>query len=339
MQQEIQGSFDELLHCIQKSRSNALRSVNCELIQLYWTIGKYLAELVSHSPLSDEVIKEAAEYIVRNNHAIKGFTQRNLVRMKNFYHLYKDDTFVQSVMTQVSWTNHLQIIAKSRSREERHFYISLCIKEKYTARELERQIETSYYERYMLSENKKLPKNISKDIRRSMLDPYVLEFLNVPVEYNERNLRRAIIENLKKFLLEFGRDFSFIGEEYRIQVGGEDFSIDLLFYNRSLACLVPVELKLGKFRPEHVGQINFYLEALDRDVRKPNENPSVGVLLCAGKDDAVVEYALSRSLSPMLVAEYSLVLPDKKLLQEKLRELTGLALEQGEEDAPAPGYR
>ena len=172
-----------------------------------------------------------------------------------------------------------------------------------------------------------------------MLDPYVLEFLNVPVEYNERNLRRAIIENLKKFLLEFGRDFSFIGEEYRIQVGGEDFSIDLLFYNRSLACLVPVELKLGKFRPEHVGQINFYLEALDRDVRKPNENPSVGVLLCAGKDDAVVEYALSRSLSPMLVAEYSLVLPDKKLLQEKLRELTGLALEQGEEDAPAPGYR
>lgn len=150
MQQEIQGS-DELLHCIQKSRSNALRSVNCELIQLYWTIGKYLAELVSHSPLSDEVIKEAAEYIVRNNHAIKGFTQRNLVRMKNFYHLYKDDTFVQSVMTQVSWTNHLQIIAKSRSREERHFYISLCIKEKYTARELERQIETSYYERYMLS--------------------------------------------------------------------------------------------------------------------------------------------------------------------------------------------
>ena len=158
----------------------------------------------------------------------------------------------------------------------------------------------------------------------------MLEFLDLPKDYSERNLRKAIIANLKDFILEFGRDFSFIGEEYRIQVGGQDFYIDLLFYNRALSCLVPVELKIGKFRPEHIGQINFYLEALDRDVKKPNENPSVGVILCAAKDDAVVEYALSRSTSPTLVSSYTEHLPDKKLLEEKLRELTDLALEMGE---------
>ena len=158
----------------------------------------------------------------------------------------------------------------------------------------------------------------------------MLEFLDLPSQYSERNLRKAIIENLKQFILEFGKDFTLIGDEYRVQVGNQDFYIDLLFYHRALSCLVPVELKIGKFKPEHIGQINFYLEALDRDVKKPNENPSVGVILCAGKDDAVVEYALSRSMSPTLVSDYTLCLPDKKLLQNKLRELTELALESGE---------
>lgn len=172
--------------------------------------------------------------------------------------------------------------------------------------------------------------SVSHDVRESILDTYVLEFLDLPEQFSEKNLRKAIIENLKQFILEFGRDFTFIGEEYRVQVGNTDFFIDLLFYNRALSCLVPIELKIGKFKPEHIGQINFYLEALDRDVKKPNENPSVGVILCASKDDAVVEYALSRSMSPTLVADYRLCLPDKTLLQNKLRELTELALESGE---------
>ena len=153
----------------------------------------------------------------------------------------------------------------------------------------------------------------------------------MPEQYSERNFRKAIIENLKNFILEFGKDFTFIGEEYRVQVGGQDFFIDLLFYNRALSCLVPIELKIGKFKPEHIGQINFYLEALDRDVRKPNENPSVGLILCASKDDAVVEYALSRSMSPTLVSDYTLCLPDKQILKDKLQELAELALEDGED--------
>ena len=134
-------------------------------------------------------------------------------------------------------------------------------------------------------------------------------------------MRRGLVDQMKKFILELGKDFLFIGQEYRIQVGNSDFRIDLLFYHRALNCLVAFELKTGKFRPEHIGQLNFYIEALDRDVKKPNENPSIGVLLCKDKDDEVVEYALSRSLSPTMVAEYQLHLPDKKLLQSKIKEL------------------
>lgn len=178
--------------------------------------------------------------------------------------------------TNFSLSNHLQIMSKAKTVEERHFYISLCVKEKYSARELERQMDSAYYERYMLSSKKVLPEHIPRSVRGSIFDTYVLEFLDLPEQFSERNLRKAIIENLKQFILEFGKDFTFIGEEYRVQVGGQDFYIDLLFYNRALSCLVPIELKIGKFKPEHIGQINFYLEALDRDVKKPNENPSVG---------------------------------------------------------------
>lgn len=157
-------------------------------------------------------------------------------------------------------------------------------------------------------------------------DSYLVDFLNLPDGHSEADLRQGLVADLKKFLLELGRDFCFVGEEYRIQVGGRDFFLDLLFYHRELRCLVDFELKIDEFQPEYLGKLNFYLEALDRDVKKPHENPSIGVLLCAGKDSEVVEYALSRSLSPALVAEYRTKLPDKALLREKLAEFYALEL-------------
>jgi len=160
-----------------------------------------------------------------------------------------------------------------------------------------------------------------------------LEFLDVPENHRERELRRSIVTNLRDFILELGKDFSFVGEEYRVQVGNKDFYIDLLFYNRELSCLVAIELKVVDFSPEHLGQMEFYLEALDRDVRKPNENPSVGLILCAGKDDMVVEYALSRSISPALIADYQLHLPNKNLLESRLRELKEIAEISANNDA------
>jgi RecB family endonuclease NucS len=157
------------------------------------------------------------------------------------------------------------------------------------------------------------------DLTDAFKDSYVFEFLNLPEPYNERDLQRGLVRQMKDIIIELGKDFLFIGEEYKLQVGNSDFFIDLLFYHRGLQCLVAFELKADKFKPDHLGQLNFYLEALDRDGKKPNENPSIGILLCKDKDSEVVEYALSRSLSPTMVSEYKTQLPDKKLLQQKLR--------------------
>ena len=158
------------------------------------------------------------------------------------------------------------------------------------------------------------------------LDSYVMEFLDLPNEYHENDLRKALIKNMKDFILELGKDFTFIDEEYKVQVGGDDYRIDLLFFHRGLQCLVAIELKIGKFKPEYVSKLDFYLEALDRQVKKENENPSVGLLLCATKNDEVVEYSMSRTMSPMLVSEYKLQLPDKKILQKKLQELVNIPM-------------
>ena len=318
------NNFSEIISIIENAKSRALKAVNAELITMYFEVGKYLSDLCSKTKFGDKVINDVEKYIKEINPTIKGFNRRGLYRMKQFYELYKDDEFVSTLLTQISWSNHLIIMSSTKTKEERHFYIELCIKNQYSFRELERQIDSAYYQRYMLSVNKPLPENVPNILRGNILDTYVLEFLDLPKQYTESNLKKAIIENLKNFILEFGKDFTFIGEEYRIQVGGQDFYIDLLFYNRALSCLVPIELKIGKFKPEHIGQLNFYLEALDRDLKKPNENPSVGVILCTTKDDTIVEYALSRSMSQAMVAEYTLQLPDKKILENKLREITML---------------
>ena len=323
---DMNNDFGEVLSIIENAKGRALKAVNAELINMYWEVGKYLSKLCDESSFGDKIIDEVANYISETNHAIKGFNRRGLYRMRQFYETYKDDEFVTPLVTQISWTNHLLIMSKSKTKEERDFYIALTAKEHYSKRELERQLDSSYYERYMLSSGKELPELVPQKVRNTILDTYVLEFLDLPEQFSERNFRKAIIENLKNFILEFGKDFTFIGEEYRVQVGGQDFFIDLLFYNRALSCLVPIELKIGKFKPEHIGQINFYLEALDRDVKKPNENPSVGLILCASKDDTVVEYALSRSMSPTLVSDYTLCLPDKQILKDKLQELAELTL-------------
>ena len=230
------------------------------------------------------------------------------------------------LLTQLSWSNHLLIMSGCKSNMEREFYMRLCIKEGYSKRELERQINSGYYERYMLSKEKLFPEPIKGLKENPFLDSYVIEFLDLPKNFKESDLRKGLIQNMKDFILEVGKDFTFIDEEYRVQVGGEDFRIDLLFFHRGLQCLVAFELKIGKFKPEYISKMDFYLEALDRQKKKENENPSVGMILCASKDDEVVEYAMSRTLSPMMVAEYKLQLPDKAVLQKKLQELINMPL-------------
>ena len=319
-----------LIQIINQSRQNALRKVNEELINMYWQVGQYLSTVSEKASFGDAYIDSVSKEIQDAFPGIKGFNRRGLYRMKKFYETYKDDEFVSTLLSQISWSNHLSIMSKAKTVEERHFYITLCIKENYSARELDRQIDSGYYERYMLSQEKLLPEPIKGLKENPFLDSYVIEFLDLPSNFKESDLRKGLIKNMKDFILEVRKDFTFIDEEYRVQVGGEDYRIDLLFYHRGLQCLVAFELKIGKFKPEYISKMDFYLEALDRQKKKENENPSVGMILCASKDDEVVEYAMSRTLSPMMVAEYKLQLPDKIVLQKKLQELVNMPLLEDE---------
>lgn len=269
------------------------------------------------------MVTELANFIQTQEPEIKGFSDKNIWRMKQFYETYKNFPKLSPLVREISWTNNLLIFSRCKTIEEMEFYIKLVKQESYSKRELDRQISASFFERTMIGNTKLSPavRESSNNLSNTFKDSYVFEFLNLPVPHSECDLQRGLIRQMKSFILELGKDFLFIGEEYKLQVGNSDFYIDLLFYHRGLQCLVAFELKADKFKPDHLGQLNFYLEALDRDVKKPNENPSIGVLLCKDKDSEVVEYALSRSLSPTMVSEYKTQLPDKKLLQQKLHEL------------------
>ncbi|MFI3326563.1 MAG: PDDEXK nuclease domain-containing protein [Clostridia bacterium] len=323
--------FCKIIELIEKSRENALRKVNEELIMRYWNVGKFLSNEIQNHNFGESYIDGIAKEIKENYPEIKGFNRRGLYRMKQFYETYKDNEFVSTLLTQISWSQHLAILSSSKSDEERQFYLNLSIKERYSVRELQRQIDSGYFQRYMLSKEKVGPLAVPEKIKNEFLDSYVLEFLDLPETFSEHDFQKAIIQNIKKFILEFGKDFTFIGEEYKVQVGGHDYFIDLLFYHRGLACLVAFELKIGAFKPEYIGKVNFYLEALDREHKKEHENPSVGVVLCSSKDDEVVEFAISRSLSPTLIAEYQTKLIDKDLLKQKLHEFSLLAENVDEE--------
>ncbi len=315
--------FTDIIQLIKQSQTNAIRAVNAELINLYWNIGEQISKRLEKSEWGDSVVTELANFIQQNEPSIKGFSDKNIWRMKQFYESYKDIPKLSPLLREISWSHNLAIFSRCRLIEEKEFYLKLAKQEKYSFRELDRQISTGLFERTMLG-NQKLStvlRETNQDVTKVFKDSYVFEFLNLPESHSESDLQRGLIKQIKNFILELGKDFLFIGEEYKLQVGNSDFYIDLLFFHRGLQCLVAFELKAEKFKPDHLGQLNFYLEALDRDIRKPNENPSIGILLCKDKDSEVVEYSLSRSLSPTMVSEYKTKLPDKKILQQKLHEL------------------
>lgn len=324
MSESISNHFDDfnrIVSMIREARARAYAKVNEELINLYYNVGKFVSEKVASAEWGAGVVDNLAQFINENYPEIKGFNRRGLYRMKQFYETYKDAEFVSPLVTQISWSHHLLILAKTKSIEEKEFYIRLTIRDHLSKRELERQLNTAVYERSILAG--KIVSTLSPQLNYENIfkDTYVFEFLNLPKDYSEKDLRKALVNNLKDFILELGKGFTFVGEEYRLDVGTHDYYVDLLFFHRDLRCLVAMDLKIEEFKPDFIGKMNFYLEALDRDVKKADENPSVGILLCKGKDKEVVEYAMARNVSPTLIADYETKLIDKKLLQAKLHEL------------------
>lgn len=230
---------------------------------------------------------------------------------------------VLTFLTKVSWTNHLEILSQTKSPEEKLFYLFHSIREKWSMRELRRRLSTGFYERSMLSTKNLplLPTQLPTDLFK---DPYVFEFLNLPEDHSEQDFEKAIVKNLQKFILEIGKGFTYMGNQFRLQVGNKDYYTDLLFYHRDLQSLVLIELKIRDFEPEYLGKLNFYLEALDRDIKLPHENPSIGILLCKSRDNEVVEYSLARNISPAMIADYETKLIPKNILANKLHQLVEL---------------
>jgi predicted nuclease of restriction endonuclease-like (RecB) superfamily len=259
--------------------------------------------------------------------------------MRQFFDAYQGDELVTSLVTQLPWTHNLIILTQAKRPEERAFYLRMAVQQRWGTRELERQFRLGAFEQAVLA-----PPKVSAVLTQmhgdaavqAFKDAYALEFLGLPAGHSEADLHRGLLAELRRFLIELGRDFCFVGSEFPVQVGGRDFALDLLFFHRGLNCLVAIELKVDRFEPEHLGKLNFYLEALDRDVKKPHENPAIGLLLCASKDAEVVEYALSRTLSPALVAQYQTQLPDKQMLAAKLHEFYALSAPEEAREKAAP---
>lgn len=319
----VQADFAEISQLIAAARLRAVQAVNTTLIDLYWQVGQTISQKIAQAQWGDGVVAQLAAHLAQTQPGLRGFTARNLFRMRQFYEAYQSDAKVSPLLRQLPWTHNLIILNQSKRPEEREFYLRLAIQEQWSKRELERQFKTALFERTVLSPAKVTPlvTQMHPDALSVFKDSYVVEFLGLPQGHAEADLHQGLVRNLKDFLVELGRDFCFVGSQFPLQVGGRDFALDLLFFHRGLNCLVAIELKIGRFEPEYLGKLGFYLEALDRDVKKPHEQATIGVLLCASKDDEVVEYALSRSLSPALIAEYQTQLPDKAVLQAKLHEL------------------
>jgi predicted nuclease of restriction endonuclease-like (RecB) superfamily len=317
-----EADFDEVLGLIDAARTRAVAAVNTTLIELYWSIGEIITRKIADDGWGKGTVEALAQHIRRKQPNARGFSVQNLWRMRQFYETYRDQPELSALLRELSWTHNLLIMGKTKRDEERVFYLRMAQDQKWSSRELERQLDGALFERIVLA-----PPNLSPALRELhpeaatvFKDSYLVEFLELPSDHSEADLQQALVERLKQFLIELGRDFCFVGSQFTLQVGRRDFAVDLLFFHRGLQCLVAIELKIEEFQPEHLGKLEFYLEALDRDVKKPHEQPSIGVLLCATKDHEVVEYALSRAVSPALVAQYQTRLPDKKLLQAKLHE-------------------
>ena len=325
-----ESDFDVVIGLIKQSQAKAVQAVNTTLIELYWRIGEFIAEKTSHDGWGKGTVEALAKHIQARQPNASGYSARNLWRMMQFFQTYNDQPKLSPLVTELSWTHNLLIMSRCKRDDEREFYLRMAAREKWSKRELERQLKGSLFERVALSPPNLSPSvaEIHPEAETVFKDSYLIDFLQLSEPYSEADLEHALIERLKDFLIELGRDFCFVGRQFNVQVGGRDFAIDLLFFHRGLNCLVAIELKIEEFQPEHLGKLEFYLEALDRDVKKKHEHPSIGVLLCATKDQEVVEFALSRAMSPALVAEYQTQLPDKELLQAKLHEFYELAESQ-----------
>ncbi|MDI6735808.1 MAG: PDDEXK nuclease domain-containing protein [bacterium] len=302
---------------IYKAQYEALKQVNRELIELYWDIGRMIAERQKEYGWGKSVVENLARDLQKEFSGIKGFSVQNLWYMRQFYLEYYRDTNLQPLVGEISWTKHLIIMSRCKENQAREFYITMTKKFGWTKNVLIRQIENQSFEKMLANQtnfDKTVPAKIRHQAKLAVKDEYTFDFLELGEEHLERELERSLMNIVRKFLLEMGGCFCFIGNQYRIEIDGEEFFIDLLLYHRQLKCLVAIELKIGNFKPEYAGKMQFYLSAINDRLKMKDENPSIGIIICKGKNRTIVEYALKDVNKPIGVSTYTI----KKTLPKQL---------------------
>ena len=300
---------DDILKRIRSAQYEALRAVNKELISLYWEIGRQIIERQKSLGWGKSVVENLSKDIQEAFPGIQGFGTRNIWNMARFYAEYQSDEILQPLVAEISWAKHLLIMEKCKDTQERRFYILATKRFGWTKNVLMHQIEANAFENYLLGQSnydQTLPQSVKHQAALALRDDYTFSLLDLQEEHSERELELSIIKNIRAFLMEFGQDFSFIGNQYRLEVDGHEYFIDLLLYSRRMQALVAIELKVGEFMPEYKGKMEFYLNVLDDKQKLPHENPSIGIIICKEKNRTIVEYALRYSTSPIGVATYSL---------------------------------
>ncbi|MCC5656393.1 PDDEXK nuclease domain-containing protein [Nostoc sp. XA010] len=300
----------EVQQRIRSAQYEALKAVNREMISLYWDIGQMIVIKQQDASWGKSVVEQLAKDLQAEFPGISGFSARNIWNMRNFYATYSQKEKLQPMVAEIGWTHNLVILEKCKDDLEREFYIRMTRKFGWTKNVLIHQIENQTYEKILLNQTN-FDQSISAEIRNQLKlavkDEYTFDFLELADEHSERQLEESILAKVQPFLQEMGGIFAFIGSQYRLEVDDEEYFIDILLYHRRLKCLVAIELKIGKFLPEYIGKMQFYLAVLDNTVKLPEENPSIGIILCKSKQRTIVEYALKESNKPIGVATYQIV--------------------------------
>jgi len=319
---------------ILQSQYEALKAVNKELIALYWDIGKSIVEKQNEFGWGKSIVKNLSSELQKEFVGIKGFSERNLWNMRTFHMEYKDDPKLQALTAQIGWTHNITIFQKCKENSEREFYLKMTIKFGWTYRVLDNQISNKSYEKFLLNQTN-FDETVSQKYRAqaklAIKDEYMFDFLELGEDHLENELELGLISKIREFLAQMGADYSFIGNQYKLTIDDEEYFIDLLLYHRSLKALIAVELKIGKFKPEYAGKMNFYLSVLNDTIKLKDENPSIGIIICKEKNRTTVEYALKSSNQPIGVATYRMteslpkdlegLLPTSDELEDKLSSL------------------
>lgn len=313
--------LSEIKERIRSAQYEALKAVNKELVGLYWDIGQKIVDRQENGGWGKGVVEKLSEDIRAEFPGITGFSRRNVFYMRDFYLLYRSDEKVQPLVAQIGWSHNLAIMERCKDTLEREFYLRMTRKYGWSKNVLIHQIENQTYEKSMLGQtnfDRELTPELRAQAKLAIKDEYNFDFLEMGEEYSERELEKALLARIEDFLRAMGGMFAFMGSQYRLVVDDDEFFIDLLLFHRKLKSLVAVELKIGKFQPEYVGKMQFYLRALDMQVRQEGENPSIGIILCKEKKRTVVEYALHEANKPIGVATYAMTKTLPKGLEGQL---------------------